>query len=102
MCGRGEHVGNISPFEMPLLAASRRARSRFRRGRLATNRRAAIERGEEVDAARLVDTGRPVAQIRVRLADWFERALRREQSVRPLACEAIGPFQRQKTVLQVK
>ncbi|MFL5837366.1 MAG: hypothetical protein ACJ76K_12375, partial [Solirubrobacteraceae bacterium] len=48
--------------------------------RLATNRRAAIERGEEVDAARLLDTERPVAQIRVRLADWFERALRREQS----------------------
>jgi hypothetical protein len=57
-------------------------RSRFRSSRLATNRRrAAIERGEEVDAARRLDTERPVAPIRVRLADWFERALRREQSV---------------------
>ena len=57
-------------------------RSRFRSSRLATNRRrAALERGEEVDAARCLDTERPVAPIRVRLADWFERALRREQSV---------------------
>jgi hypothetical protein len=82
-CGRGEHAGE----HLSLRNASSRSlagghRSRFRSSRLATNRRrAAIERGEEVDAARRLDTERPVAPIRVRLADWFERALRREQSV---------------------
>jgi hypothetical protein len=45
---------------------------------------AAIERGEELDAAQRLDPERPVGTIRVRLADWAERALRREQSVRAM------------------
>jgi len=55
-----------------------------------------------VDAARWLDTERPLAPIRVRLADWFERALRRERRYRPLACEAIAPMQRKMPICRLE
>jgi hypothetical protein len=81
-CGRGEHVGNISHSEC--LFSQPRGGREAGSGAAGWPRiadAAAIERGEEVDPARRLDPERPVGPIRVRLADWVERALRREQSV---------------------